>query len=318
MKKSVNMTSLHQNVENMANTFQILISLLGIAGNLISIWIFRRSCLKKHSYSFYSQILSISDTILLTHLGIHSIAELIYTRDELPVEAFFCSLKLYNGYVLGTISLWMLTLISLDRLVKIVYHNRFIIFKKRWFQVTLVAIIIIYSLIINLTIPTSYEYETVEEDNSTDLMCFLPTDAHGLQSLILLSNFLIASLIINNILNVTIIRYIVRSRRNVVKQRKRSENLSRDRKFALSSVGLNISSFIARMSIVVGIFLSESLSLSFDQTYLVFRVCLVITSLDHSATFLINMLFNSLFSNEFLCMIKLKEKKPMINFRSSS
>lgn len=281
----------------------------GIVGNLITIRVFSRKSLKSHSYSFYSRVLATCDTALLSHLLIYVVKDYL-DEDGLIVSPYFCSFRFYMSYVMGTTSLWLLVLISVDRLLKIAYPNRFGIFRKRAFQWTLILLTIIYSFIANINIVLHFKYETVQDEELSMMpkpICFLPPDDQNKQSWIMLSNFVVVNLFINNILGFKMIGIVIRSRRKakqIGRNNNKSQTVSKDVKFAITSIGLNITSLFARMPIAIGILLSNYLNLDPDFAQLSFKVCLAIATFDHSLTLFINMFLNSIFYREFIIMFQ--------------
>lgn len=288
--------------------------IVGIFGNILSVVIFCRKFLKSYSYSFYCRLMAVNDTILLVNFSAHLIKDFIDTNFDI-VSPLFCSLKVYPNYVIGTISLWLLTLISIDRLFTIVYPSRFNIIKKRWFQITMISVIISYSIIINLTAALNYKYDVIfdMDRNLTKSVCYLSSVDQNKQSMVLFANFLIVNIVVNNILNVKIIAFIVRSRRktsyNKVNRTNNNSHLSsKDRKFSICSVGLNLTSFISRIPIPISVMLSNYFKFEPDQFILALNIGLTIATLDHSSIFFINMLFNTSFRREFLIMLGIKSE----------
>lgn len=288
---------------------QGLLSIIGIFGNVLTICVFSRKSLRKYSYSFYSRALALSDTVLLAFFLINLAKDfgLIESKSRL---SFFCSIRAYHGYVNGTFSLWLLSIISFDRLIKIVYPNRFKLFKRRWFQLLLILLTIVYSFLVNLKVPFNYRYEEIRMENRSETICYLPFKPQNEQSWIALVNFLLVNLVINNIINVKIICCIINSRRksNNITQ----YSFSSDRKFGICSIGLNIVSLITRAPIAVGVLVANYLKFNRSEVYLTLTISLTIVTFDHSLTLFINILLNSLFYKEFLIMIGIRKTNRLL------
>lgn len=306
----------YQQINQIFQCFQLIICLFGVVGNVLSICVFSRKSLKNYSYSIYSRALSLSHTALLFHILLHSVFGMLHSTREIDfIGSFFCTIRDYPGYVIGTISILMLTLISIDRLISIVYRNRYKITKKSWFQATAISTIIIYSLIVNFKVALNYRYEVIREGNSSKPICYLPLEVQNFQSWIVLAHFFLVNLLFNNMLNVKIISCILRSRKKI-RRTKQSQSFMKNRKFAVNAIGLNLTSFVARMPIAVGILLSNYLNIHPDQAQMTFTIGLTISTLDHSLTIFINIMFNSLFYREFLNMFGVKNEKPTSLSRS--
>ena len=307
----------YQQINQIFQCIQLIICLFGVVGNILSICVFSRKSLKNYSYSLYSRVLSISHTALLFHILLHSVFGMLHSTREIDfIGSFFCSIRDYPGYVIATISILMLTLISIDRLISIVYRNRYKITKKSWFQATAISTIIIYSMIVNFKVALNYRYEVIKDGNSSKPICYLPLEVQNFQSWIVLAHFLIVNLLFNNALNVKIISCIVRSRKKINRRTKQSQSFLKNRKFAVNAIGLNLTSFVARMPIAVGILLSNYLNIHPDQAQMTFTIGLTISTLDHSLTIFINIIFNSLFYREFLEMFRVKNETPVQSSRS--
>lgn len=298
-------------------TSNILICIIGVIANILAILVFSRSQLSGYSYSFYCRFLTISDSAILFHFILHMAIDNIETKDRGLLAASICLERFYVGYVLGTNSLWLLVVISLDRLITIAYPNRFsVIFKQRWFQSTLVILIAVYSLLVNLNIPLEYRYDmvivegTVKNASKLNLVCFMAFESQVKQSWILLVNFFLVNIIINNLLSLRIISIVIHSR----KKSRRQNNVSiRDIKFAISSIALNFISFLTRMPVALGILLSKDLSLPPNQADLAFKISMLIVTFDHSLNLFINIFFNSNFYHELQIMLGIK-KKPSLTY----
>ena len=100
--------------------------------------------------------MAFSDIVILLH-SYRRLAAFVFGSDLDVVSTFFCKIDEYTADVAAIFSLWMLTLISFDRLFTVVYPNRFLLIKKRQFQALIVALILVYSLAVNLTLPINYQ-----------------------------------------------------------------------------------------------------------------------------------------------------------------
>ena len=136
--------------------FLVITGLIGIISNLLAICVFSRKSLRKYSYSFFCVIMGISDIVILLHSFRHW-AGYILEADLDLVSQFFCTVDTYTENIAATFSLWMLTVISFDRLFTVVYPNRFQIFKKRWFQVLIVVVLLVYNIGVNLPLAIGYK-----------------------------------------------------------------------------------------------------------------------------------------------------------------
>lgn len=147
-----------------------VVSLLGVAGNTLVFGLFSRPALRKHTYSFYCQAKSISDTLLLldavnnwfTTLAMVSIA----SQSQL-----LCTIVTYSRHVANTTGVCLLVVISLDRLLTVVYPNRFPIVKKRTFQFSLVLGVVAYSFLVNIIVPFNTIWKKLPNFGTREKKC---------------------------------------------------------------------------------------------------------------------------------------------------
>ena len=123
----------YQQVTYIFQCIQLIIGVIGIIGNIFVFIVFSRHNLKKHSYSFYCRAMAISDIGVFIFTFKNWAAYVLEANLE-TVSPFFCSITLFIVYILGGQSILMLTFITADRMLTIVYMNRFTFLKKRWFQ----------------------------------------------------------------------------------------------------------------------------------------------------------------------------------------
>lgn len=125
---------------------QIVISIIGIIGNVLNMIVFMRKRFANLSFSFYNKVLGVIDIIVLLHSFRHWAAYMFDSDIDL-VSQFFCTIDEYQPLIASHCSLLLLTLISVDRLITIAYPNRFNIIKKKWFQSILIKNIYIINSI---------------------------------------------------------------------------------------------------------------------------------------------------------------------------
>lgn len=304
---------------------QAFVSLIGIVGNILIISVFCRRGLRKYSYSFYSKAMAVSDMVVLSHSFRHW-ARFMFNADIDLVAPFFCTINEYQPYVTVTLSLWILMLISIDRLVTIVYPNRFKLLKQRSCQAVLVVLVTLINLVIFIEMPLNYSIVGLPQpDNQTLQMCVLPAEIGRISSWLLLSNLFLTAIVINNILNLKILVYIVRSRRKVsfklssmqAGRNRRSLTSSRDRKFATSTIGLNVCSFILKLPICVGLLAANYLdSVDPEIIGMVFTVNVMLATTDNAVSFGVNMTLNSVFYDEFSAMMGIRKLRNLWNSTS--
>jgi hypothetical protein len=236
MENSTN--SVNQQASIIIGYFQLLIGVIGEVGNVLAIIIFSRNSLRKYSYSFYCLVLAFNDIAYLLQTFI-SWSAYNLNADLTTAAAFLCPLTAFIPYYFGTLSTFLLTMIAVDRTLTIVYPRKFIIFKKRWFQIVIVVILAVIDLLINILVPLKYRIAELKLGNSSITIrnCQMQPNFLAIQMWITLIIFILLNVIINNYLNIKTILFIRASRRRVAGNNGRTSSSSvRDRKFAICSM----------------------------------------------------------------------------------
>lgn len=154
----------YQKVNFIVQNIQTFSAILGIIGSILNICVFLRPRLRRASYSIYFIAMSCADIVMMAHTFRHW-SRFILGFDMDAINQFFCSFNEYQPFVAGYTSLWLLTVIAFDRMINIVYHNRLIIFKKRWFQLALTATVLIYCLLVHIKLPLNFRLILVNQTN---------------------------------------------------------------------------------------------------------------------------------------------------------
>lgn len=289
---------------------QTLIGLAGMIGCILSIFVFNSKRLRNASYSFYFRIMAISDFLMLIHTFRHWL-RVVLNYDLSVTSPLMCRLSEYQPHVAGNFSHLIQTVILLDRLFDIVYHHRFAIFKRKWFQITIVIIILVYCIIANLSIfLDSSILEITELDSKrVQIICFLPIEAFK-KNLPRISIEFLFLFFVNFFAQVKIIKYIFEIRRRIKNRTHDREVFIRDFKFATSSIILTLFTFSTKLAFGFGSFSTSFSPLTPDQLVLVFTTSITCVILPGAATFYINIIFNSIFYEEFFGLFK--RKKPLM------
>ena len=119
--------------------FQFGLAILGIIGNILVICVFSRRSMRKYTYSFYCRVKACSDLVLLLYVFRNWSAFFMESNLDV-VNQFFCYLDTVATHQFSMFSLGILMVISLDRLLAVMYPNRFAWLKKLWFQCIVAAV----------------------------------------------------------------------------------------------------------------------------------------------------------------------------------
>ena len=278
---------------------QALVALVGIISNTLAICVFERKQLKKHSYSNYWKAKALVESILLFHVLRNWMRHFLGIDIDL-ISLFSCRFNQYLPYVLGGFSLWFEAVITLDRFFTIVYSNRFLFIKKRSFQIGVFLLIGAYSFLVNINLLVNFRLEEIGQNGTQRKICYAPINALKISSCIGLINTLVVNIVVNPVLDLIIICYIISTRGNVGRA---SRTTVLDRKFAISAIGLNVSSLLMKFPFQAVNLLSNLLNLRSEAIDFVFSMFLLMLLFDKADIFLLNILVNSVFRHQFFAMI---------------
>ena len=311
----------YQQVTYTFECIQLIIAVIGMIGNILVFIVFSRPNLKKHSYSFYCRVMTISDIGVLIYFFKNWVSYVLEANLDI-VSPFFCSISRFILYIFGGQSTFIITLITADRMLTVVYSNRFAFLKKRWFQWLMVFVGIVCNVSIN-SLSVIYIHiveidinQTTNSSTTPIKVCYLDPEITYKQTWIILAFFIFFNIIINNILNVKIIWFMVSSRRNVT--RNSTINLSRssakDRNFAITSIGFNLSFMVLKLPFIIALIVMFNTEISFDVFIAIQTVVYTIALLDHGFSFLMNFFLNSIFHDEFLVLTGIKKQNSTQRF----
>ena len=292
--------NIYKNAILILQSIQASIGLIGIIGNMLTFTIFLRMPLKSHSYAFYFWLMSWTDSIVLLQMFRHW-SRTVFNIDVDLIGPYFCRFNEYQPYFFGSICVWLRILILFDRLIRVVYPAYFRIVRRKWFQIMAIFLVFTYSALIHSILPLNYSLQMAE--NSTNLICYLSPEIQALNFLICLSN-LVFNTIITGVLNFKLISYINISRKRLRTKIafKSRQSFIKDRTFALSSIGISLTSFFFQITFSASAFVAFSLNLNRDLMQLVFVSSLTITICSNASVFFINIFTNSLFYKAFLSL----------------
>ena len=284
-------------------SIQALIGIIGIFCNILAIFVFERKQLKKHSYSFYWRIKAYFDIVILLHT-FRRWAKHFLNFDIDLISSFFCRFNPSQPIIATTLVLFIETLITLDRYFLIVCQNRFKLLKKRWFQISLVSFIVIYSLLVNIQLPLNYR---LDEIAGGKWICHISNQEWRKNSAIFMLNIMIISFIVNPILDFKIIYFVLTTRNPVM--REITQSAITDRKFTISAIVLNINSLMIKLPLFILIFFSAFFGLCKEKTEFIFAICFCLGLIERAEVFFVNVLVNSVFRQEFLSMIRFSKTR---------
>jgi hypothetical protein len=290
----------------------VIMATLGIAGNIITFLVFLRSRFEKSTFAFYFKIMAITDSFVLLHFfgkwSIHVLGSHLYSNSLIG-----CKFGYYTRIVFFTISLWILLIISFDRLCSIIIRlHTFTILRKKSFQISLIAIVFIFGLSFPILIPINSKLIQVNifnnHTNKTETQLVCDNDALiKTPRMISMLNLIIVFFIMNIFSGISI--YILYKSRNKMKRRNNntSEKIGdRNRKYAINSIVLNFFCVVCKTPPIVFYMTNGYVIHDKELFEMIEVISLVVFSLDNASMFFVNMCVNSIFKEQVLLMFKLK------------
>ena len=287
---------------------------IGIVANLLTFLVYQRSRFRNQSFCIYAKWKTFVDNFyLFTALSV-AVAYLFNANID-TVAPFFCTL---NSRFVGTVTLIfsqiLLVCISADRLLVILYPNRFMVTRKLLFQLTVIvgAGAFSFGLFASSIIDNTIIWRVSRTTNMTSLFCQTNSAAGQLSNTFNLIAMLVFTLIINNSLTVALVVGIHRSRNRVFNRanlnRDQIRNARKDKKFAINSIAFNITSFVLKLPSYLWLFMRSHVAISADQNTMIIAITTMI-NIDNAVPLFVNIFTNSIFRSEFLAMFRLDKRR---------
>lgn len=286
--------------------------ILGIIGNLLSFKIFSRDAFKGHSFTIYFKFMTLND-LTITIYSATFILRSVFNIDLRTYSSFLCPTIDYITYILSPISSYLLVVISIDRFIKIQFQSKFGFFFRPKFQITLIFLIYTFNVIIFLTFFWNQKLtrKIIPSSNTTVTTC---DDKSTIQdnTEIYAGIFLPFGLMI--FFSGATIIHVFRSRFRVTRQSGTSQlnRLSKkDKKFAFTSVSLNIVYLTLNLPLILLIELGENLNP--DIYNKLTQLLNIFYYTNYAIGFFLQITANSIFRNEFFKMLHLKHESAHID-----
>ena len=286
--------------------FIYVINFATLLGSIFTFVVFSRKVFEKSSIQIYCQSLAIFDLFVLVPLLVGFIGA-VQNVSITTVDDFWCKFVNFVTVGLSPIPGWILVVFSLDQLVIVSMTRRFPLFKKKWFQCSLIAGIFVFHCGLYSSTFVLIGRLKIAVNGGYDISC--DTMSLVIPIIYLIESSLIPFIIIV-IITILIVRILVKSRRRVsitvsLPAGNRSASLkTRELKFAFNSVVLNFF-FIALTSpqIFHYIFPEEDYALN----DLVTTICFVFFYLNFALHFWVHFVVNSVFRTEVLIILRIRK-----------
>lgn len=298
-----------------------VINTLTIIGSLLSFIIFSRKAFKKSTIGIYCRSLAVYDLFVCINL-IVGIASIVMKELSLILDTqWICKMTTYTSSAFSAMSGWVLVFFSLDQLISVSMTQRFLFFKKKWFQYLLIlGLFVFHCLIYSPYIFLSDLRNTTNNGSAPPITCYISSIA---LPIVLLFESSILPLTILSIVSSLIVRYLALSRKKANFSTPRSATISehfsnaststnnqrahrrtlKDYRFAFNSVILNISHIF--FSSLLLIFLSLPMN-DADFQFLFNTIAYLLYFINFALHFWVHFCVNSLFRKEFFILIPFK------------
>lgn len=291
----------------------LVVTVFGLFGNICLFVVYSRGSLNKLSISLYAKVTSIINTFITFHLL--NIFFISYLNYQLKNNSWFlCKLITITGYSFGPISSSIQIFISIDRIFKIIYPNKFTIFTKFKFQISILTSIFVtnvayysYSLFLvdYIVLNITYLNSTLPKE-----FCFKKHDIFEWFDF----GYLLFQFLLMILLSVILIAFIRKSR-NRLKHAVQIRNQMKDIKFAITSFTLNLLFlFLTVQNPCLNVFMNTNIFKLLDvdlQTFLT-QASIIIFDSYYALTFYAQLFSNSLIQAEFFSLLALRQSTQNI------
>jgi hypothetical protein len=291
-----------------SNILAPILIVFGIIGNIFGLIVTSKKQLKKIGPQLAYIALFIFDFInLLTFFKFY--LEFAFKIDFTVDSSFACKSYWYIQYSFATTSPMMQVIISIERFILIAYPIRKQFLIKTRIQLAYIFAITLFNLL--LYIPVGIYFDLINDDEKNETVCnFVDSYWQTTIGYIDLVNRLIVPFLLMIIFSILIIITIFKSRRRM--NNRDNKILSKDVRFAITSITLNIFYILFSLPISIIFFLPQYWLNPFYV--FVFIVFFLAYSINFYLIFLTNRLFRKGFYSIFKsCNCSDKNKNNNIN-----
>ena len=280
----------------------LIMTFLGVIGNIISFLVFSRKTFRKNSISIYCRALAIFDMYIVLSI-ITDFYNILYNYYIPNYSDAVCKILSYAYHAFGPIPAWILVAFSIEKAISLkkVKHAM----NKPILHYLTVIGIVLFNFLLYIAFPIFVKLSPLQINSMTLYVCdpynvsfglvfnfvFL-IEGSGLPFLIML----FSSVIMIKILRDS--RHHVEIVSSVDEKRK-----SRDRKFAVTSITFNVLFIVLKMPILV----VTLIGYNFVSTY-VYYIALALYFLNYSISFLVHFATNSLFRRELFILLRFRNR----------
>ena len=291
-----------------------IVLVIGAIGNLFSFIIFSREKFRKTSFSLYFRVLAFSDTFTLL-FTINDFSLGLYNQDLSNSSYFMCKCLLYIAYSLPPVSIWLLVVVSLDRMLSIIKPSKFLFLKKTKTQATICFLIISYSLTyyIPVILYRDYEIQRNLSENSSEFVyqCIDREEARIVDWMDVFNSTIFPFLLMSTSTYVTVSRLFKSRSKTMIKSKNSSSSFKhnhRDVRFAVTSAFLNGFFILCTLPFCGAYYLTAKFAeLDEIDLNLFYFSTLLFYYINFGVVFYVNFFTNPLFRNELFVFLRFRK-----------
>ena len=277
---------------------EVAVIAIGFIGNIISIIVFSRKTFRNNSISTYCTALAIADCFSIIQL-INIVYYFPYNAYLMDLNDVFCKIAHMNVILISSIPPYIMVAFSLDKLLNM--RTRLIgILKKKWFQWSNVIGIVVFHIGFYMYYPI-----LVKRTEIFPGYFICDTTSIGFLATHMTMNILEACLIPLVVLMITsilTIRLLFKSSNSIERiGNSFKERKFRDRKYAITSVTLNINHVVLKLPLTIYFILFSFFNYSDVYFY---NIATLLFFLNNSLGFFVHIVTNSLFRRELLVLFR--------------
>jgi hypothetical protein len=288
-----------------------VLSLIGLTTNTLSFIIFSRKRFKNTIFATYFRFLIIFDIFSLTFLPINRLFELNFNIFLKDLNNEFCKIRYYAFYVLYPISGWILTVVSLDRCLKVTFiSNKFLTqISKSSFQIVMCLVVLTFNIV--YYVPNLFFYIKIQNStiglsiNQTNILTKKCTNP-GIPAMWLdVANYFFTPFLLMVLFNSLTIISLIKSR-----YRLNDKSISKkDLRFVITTIFLNlfflVENFPNCLYSIMNYYNQEFMN-NKNLNIFVMSICYVIFYSHSASVFFVQITFNSMFKDEFKILFKIR------------
>ena len=277
-------------------TLSVVLIIIGLFGNIISIFVFNDKELRKQPPAFYLIVLSILNIVTLFYLPFAVLPNIWM------INGMTC--KFYGGMTLliGEIQSIVTAICSLDRLITVFKPFEYLFKNKMRFQIPFVLIVSIAIAAFLVPVPYFYNQETTS-DNQT--FCAFSNDPQVIWALNYFKiQFILFRAIIPFLLMIvssSLIYWKIKSNKN--KLGTFNANQKKAYQLGITLIVMDILFILFRLPTLINTAINSNAADKIVYSF-IYSSFVLITALHYSFSFLIFIIFNKVYRQQFLIYLK--------------